>query len=404
MAGTACGAAAVTGVTAGRRRPAHAGGPLLRRLPMVLDAGTRLLVSRHALHEVRLAPDADAPAARPLADGEARLAVERFAFTAHNVSCAAFGEAMRCWQFFPTGDAAWGCVPVWGFATVTESRAEGVLPGMRLYGYLPMGTHLVVQPAAVHAGGFRDASPHRAGLAVFHNLYRNAGAADPQRDAMQALLEPLFATAFLIDDFLGARSDVGSAQVLLSSASSKTALATAFCLARRAAAPHVVGLTSAAHVGHVASLGLHAEVVAYEAIERLDPSRPTMYVDFAGHADLRRRVHEHFAGTLRYSCAVGGTHWRALGSTGPLPGPPPEPFFAPAQLQRRSAAPPAGWGAEGLRQRLDSAWQQFVSRAADPTQPWVEVQEARGAAAVEEGYRTVLSGKSDPAKGWMLTF
>ena len=42
----------------------------------------------------------------PLADGELRLRIERFALTANNITYAAFGEAMRYWDFFPTGDAA----------------------------------------------------------------------------------------------------------------------------------------------------------------------------------------------------------------------------------------------------------------------------------------------------------
>lgn len=371
---------------------------------MVLDAGSRFLVSRRDLHDVRLAPDPDAPAARALAEGEARLAVERFAFTANNVTYAAFGDAMHYWQFFPTGDAGWGCVPVWGFATVVESRAAGVEPGTRLYGYLPMGTHLVVQPSLAGPAGFTDASAHRASLPVFYNQYRTAGPAAPARDALQALLEPLFATAFLIDDFLAEQGDFGAAQVLLSSASSKTALATAHCLAQRAGAPRVVGLTSPANAGYVQSLGLYGEVTDYDALPGLDPSRPTVYVDFAGNADLRRRVHEHFAGALTYSCAVGGTHWGALGGSKALPGPKPELFFAPARLALRVQPPPAGWGADGLRQRLGAAWKGFVQRAADPAHPWITVHDTRGAAAVEAGYRAVLGGQADPQRGWMLGF
>ena len=67
-------------------------------------------------------------AVEPLADGEARLRIDAFALTSNNVTYAAFGEAMKYWQFFPCGDAAWGCIPVWGFAEVVESRAAGVEP------------------------------------------------------------------------------------------------------------------------------------------------------------------------------------------------------------------------------------------------------------------------------------
>jgi len=58
--------------------------------------------------------------AEPLAEGQARFRIDRFALTSNNVTYGAFGDAMRYWDFFPTGDATTGCIPVWGFADVVE--------------------------------------------------------------------------------------------------------------------------------------------------------------------------------------------------------------------------------------------------------------------------------------------
>jgi hypothetical protein len=69
-----------------------------------------------------------------LRPGEARLRIDLFALTANNVTYGAFGETMRYWDFFPTGDAQSGCIPVWGFATVVESLVDGVDVGERFYG------------------------------------------------------------------------------------------------------------------------------------------------------------------------------------------------------------------------------------------------------------------------------
>ncbi len=110
------------------------------------DTGHRLFIQRTHLPTAHLGADPDAPAARPLAAGEARLAVDRFALTANNITYAAFGEAMKYWQFFPSGDPALGCLPVWGFATVAESQVDGLSVGRRVWGYFPAGTHLVVAP------------------------------------------------------------------------------------------------------------------------------------------------------------------------------------------------------------------------------------------------------------------
>jgi len=121
---------------------------------MPQDDAQRFQVARNDLRTSRLVPDPDAPQRRALAEGEARLRIDRFALTSNNITYAAFGEAMKYWEFFPSGDAAWGNIPVWGFAEVVESRAEGVAVGERCYGYWPMGRYLVVQPARVGTQGF----------------------------------------------------------------------------------------------------------------------------------------------------------------------------------------------------------------------------------------------------------
>ena len=160
--------------------------------------------------------------------------MEPFSLTANNITYAAFGEAMKYWQFFPAATPRSGCVPVWGFATVVESQAEGVGAGS-VCGLLPRGhasrggasrgrpTASSTAPRTAGAGGrlqpvpFCDADP---GLEAAH-------------EGAQAVLRPLFTTSFLIDDFLADTGFFGARQVLLSSASSKTAYGTAFCLAQR---------------------------------------------------------------------------------------------------------------------------------------------------------------------------
>src|SRR5262245_47153396 len=204
------------------------------------DPAQRFQVSRSNLRESRLVPDPDAPEIRPLAEGEARLRIDCFALTSNNITYDAFGGAMKYWAFFPTGDKDWGNIPVWGFADVVESRAEGVDVGERCYGYWPMGRYLVVQPTRTGRHAFVDGAEHRAALPAIYNRIQRC-AADPgyvaAQEAQQALLQPLFVTSFLIDDFLADAQFFGARQVLLSSASSKTAYGTAFCLALRRGRP-----------------------------------------------------------------------------------------------------------------------------------------------------------------------
>jgi hypothetical protein len=342
----------------------------------------------------------------PLDDGGIRVLIESFALTANNITYAAFGDAMHYWDFFPTGEAGTGCVPVWGFGRVVESRCAEVAVGERLYGYWPMATDTVLHPQRCTPAGFLDGAARRRELAAAYNQYLRCSA-DPSyeasREAEQALLRPLFTTSFLIDDFLADNDRFGAEVAILSSASSKTAYGTAFCLAQRRGTPsamHIVGLTSPANLAFTRGLGCYDEVLAYDAVPTLDPSRRAVYVDFSGSTALRSAVHHHLGDTLAYSCSVGGTHWDDLGSGKGLPGPRPTLFFAPAQAKKRVA----DWGPAGFQQRLAQAWHGFIAEATDPAAPWLQVERGEGRAAIERVYAALVEGRSDPRAGHVLAW
>ena len=286
--------------------------------PAQRSSAQRFLVRLGELATARVATYSP-PALQP---GEVRLKVGSFALTSNNITYAAYGDAMSYWQFFPTGEDGWGCIPVWGFATVSESACPGIEPGEQLYGYLPMGSELIVLPQRINAGSFVDAMPHRAGLPAVYNQYMRS-AADPFHrpgsEDIQSLLRPLFITSFLIDDFLAdndffGATATGRGAMLLSSASSKTAYGTAFQLAQRQELD-VIGLTSARNVGFCESLGCYSRVLTYDQLDATDAATPCIYVDFAGNAGLRRRIHERFV-QLKYSCSIGGTHVDELAGPG----------------------------------------------------------------------------------------
>ena len=338
-----------------------------------------------------------------LAEGAVRLAIDSFALTSNNITYAAFGDAMNYWGFFPTGDATTGCIPVWGFANVTESRCEGIAVGERFYGYFPIADAVTLEPARIHPAGFSDGVAHRRELHPVYNHYLRCST-DPsyvaEHEAEQALLRPLFITSFLIDDFLTDSHFFGARAVILSSASSKTAYGTAFCLAqqRGAGGAKVIGLTSPANAAFTRGLGCYDEVVSYDEVATLPADVPSVYVDFSGSVGLRANIHQHFGDHLTYSCSVGGTHWKELGSGKGLPGPRPTLFFAPAQIKKRHA----DWGAAGLQQRTADAWSAFMRPVTAGETPWLRVVRGQGAAAIESTYATLLEGRSNPAEGHIL--
>ena len=350
------------------------------------------LVAKDDLHRCRF--DDTPPVA--LEPGQARLRVERFGLTSNNITYATFGEAMSYWRFFPA-EPDWGRVPVWGFAEVSESRAEQLATGTRVYGYLPPSSELVIAPSRVDPRGFIDASPHRAQLPAAYNSYAAVNA-DPiyeqRSEAAQMLLRPLFFTSFLIDDFLDEADLFGARTVVLSSATSKTANGLAFLLAQRDAV-EVVGLTSARGADFARSLGVYDSVVTYEELRSLDDT-PAAYVDMAGNSELRSAVHGHYGDALVHSAVVGATHHDRMGAVpDSLPGPRPKFFFAPDRVAKRIGE----WGRDGFEQRLAAAWDPYLEWC----EGWLEIIEGTGPEAVEHAYLDLLDGRIDPAKAHVLS-
>lgn len=343
------------------------------------------------MSETRFA-ESEAP---EIEDGQVLLGVDAFGLTTNNITYAVMGETMNYWNFFPAEDG-WAHMPVWGYADVVDSKAEGVPDGIRVYGYLPPASHLVVQPDRASSTDFVDVSPHRVDLPAAYNRYLRTDGNEmyeKENEDYEILLWPLYFTSFLIDDFLGDEDMFGAKLAVLSSASSRTTSALAHLLDKRDGI-EVVGLTSPRNVEFTESLGVYDRVVPYEELESIDTD-PAIYVDVAGDAKVRSAVHGHWGDQLKHSAAVGITHKEDLGGSGELAGPEPTFFFAPTRLQKRNE----DWGAEGLNQRLADAWHPYVEWA----RGWLRVEHGSGPEDVERVYRELLDGKSDPAVGHVLS-
>ena len=326
------------------------------------------------------------------------MRVHSFGLTANNATYAVFGDAMSYWKFFPAPEG-WGRVPMWGFADVEASEADGVEEGTRVYGYLPPSSHLVVTPTRASERGFVDATEHRTALPSPYNEYR-ATSADPfysaGTEALQMLLRPLFLTSFLIDDQLDDDGLAARGPVVISSASSKTAIGTAFLLSRREGV-EVIGLTSERSAEFVEGLGIYSGTVLYDEAESLGGSGPATFVDIAGDGAVRRAVHTAYGGDLLASIAVGATHWDEMGAGGggDLPGPAPALFFAPDRAKKRLT----DWGAAGFGERTAGAWHPFCEWAGG----WLELLEGEGFEAVERAWAEVLDGRVPPHQAHVLT-
>jgi len=322
--------------------------------------------------------------------------VDRFALTANNITYAVMGEQLKYWSLFPA-PSGFGIIPVWGFGDVIASKHPNVGEGERLFGYFPMATHLVIEAADVTKRALRDAAAHRQGVSPVYNSYARVGG-DPafagRQGDYQALLRPLLMLSFLVDDFLAEHEFYGARSVLLSSASSKTAFGLAHLVHTQRKGIRVIGLTSAANVDFVHSLGCYDGVVTYDAIQTLPADSPVAYVDMAGSSDLRARLHNHFGEQMKYSGRIGLTHRATSPDEAALPGAKPSWFFAPDHIRKRAKE----WGPGGVETRFNTAWSGFAPKL----DGWITVIESRGPAAVQQVYLDTLNGRIPPNQGHML--
>ena len=343
---------------------------------------TEVLTRRDALGTTR-------PQSRtaPLGDGEAYFAVESFALTANNVTYAAHGVDMRYWDFYPAPQG-WGIVPVWGFARCVESCAEGIAVGDRAYGYWPFADGAVLRPAKAGRRGFVDAAAHRGDLPSVYNGYARVTPAMAD-EAAYALFRPLFLTSFALDAALAG----AAATVLLSSASSKTALGLAQLMQARGDV-FVVGLTSAGNREFVAATGYYDRVLAYDEIATAAFEGSVAYADFAGDGGLRATIHAAFGDRLTRSIVIGDTHWDVSGATARLPGPRPEFFFAPTVLAEQIGA----LGQAAFDARVEAGWTAFVASTA----PWLRIATVDGLDAAAAAWTRLAGGAVDPAAGLIV--
>ncbi|WP_299440308.1 DUF2855 family protein [uncultured Aquimarina sp.] len=331
-----------------------------------------------------------------LSSNQVLLEIEKISFTSNNITYGVVGEQMNYWNFFPT-QSGYGIIPAWGLANVIISNHPDVQVGQRFYGYYPMSTHLLVTIDNVSSKGFMDNTEHRQALPPIYNFYSNTEqdpTFTPETEELISIFRPLFVTSFLIDDDLADHNFYNATQILLTSASSKTAQALAFLLANRKKENglnfNILGLTSDKNVEFVKQLGWYDQTISYDEISRLDTNEKSIVVDFAGNHNLQFRLQTLLSDKLVCNCLVGLVDWQNLEGEKPLPRKGAF-FFAPKQARKRQKE----WGLVKFQQKIGEAWLQFI----DVTQSVISIKEHIGTEKLKQLYLDMLSGKIDPKYG-----
>lgn len=335
-----------------------------------------------------------------IGNGEVLVKIDKFAFTANNVTYAVAGEQLGYWRFFPPmgeSTAGWGVLPVWGFADVVESNVPEIPVGDRFFGYFPPASYLKMKPTGITDQQFIDAPPHRAKLPMGYNLYRRVKAEpgySPLMDKGRALLFPLYLTSYCIWDSIQDKSWYGAEQILILSASSKTSIGLAYALQADDNAPKVIGLTSKRNLEMVKSLNLYDQSLSYDDIADIDANIPTLIVDMSGNGKLMAALHTHVGEQMKCTINVGLTHWMNAKKPKGIIMERSKTFFVPSHAEKRIKE----WGMATFNQKTTA----FIMENAFKTSQWLTFRKIDGLAGMADIHQAVCEGRIAPNEGLIV--
>jgi len=362
---------------------------------------------------------------------EIRMRVDRVGLSANNMFYAQMGEApfLKFFAVYPVPQRPeLANVPAWGVATIVESNHRDFAVGEQYRGFLHM-TNVVQMKARRTADGFVAYGGNRDKLNKAYNGFVkvNDSKTSPSgvtgsRAELATIVMPGALSGFLLCELLRSHGFYGGNSVVLTSASSKLSLATAFLLKHERAAGklgRIIGYSSKNNVEFVRSTGLFDDVLTYEQDLPSDPTLKPVFIDVAGDATIYRRIQKRLAKGL----AVGGTHTKAKASTftafspssilklvGSMLAPPPvakwldkhlnptlEMFFAPTVMSELIAR----WGRSEFDEKCDAALLSFVDAAL--AHAWIKIVRAESPAAIQSEYRRIVEGSVPPSEAIILS-
>jgi hypothetical protein len=176
----------------------------------------------------------------------------------------------------------------------------------------------------------------------------------------------------------------GPCQLVIVSASSKTAQGTAFMLKGERA---TIGLTSRRHAAWAREAGMCDAVFGYDELDRLADVERCLVIDFSGDPQLQDRV----VTALGHRCAtwlrVGSTHGGAFAIGAAAARVPGSLFSGPEQIERRVAQ----WGRAEFDRRLANALGDFTAAM----QAHCTVDHRDGAEGTVVAWRAIQQGNVD---------
>ncbi|MGB3726017.1 MAG: DUF2855 family protein [Glaciecola sp.] len=346
----------------------------------------RILINKHKLQQTSIETQSIA-----IADKQILLQIDSFGLSANNITYAVLGDSFGYWGFFPSNNISeQGVMPVWGFATVTESRHPDIEIGKRVFGYFPFASHLLVEPNKISVNGFSDAHPQRKSISPVYDQYVYCDTDpgySPQNESWQITYRPLFMTAFVLADFVSSTHSNADV-VILTSASSKTAYGTAMLLKQNNPNTQVIGLTSPGNIDFVSALNCYDAVYTYNDIAQIKAQQSAVTLDFAGNKQTLVAVQAHLGEANTATLLIGATDVQGRANATDKTQANGDVFFAPSQVKLRQQE----WGQVEFFTKYQMAWVHFLTQI----KPHIKEVHVVGFENMAHQYESALAGNINP--------
>lgn len=209
-----------------------------------------------------------------------------------------------------------------------------------------------------------------------------------------------------MEDYLYEANYKGLQNMLISSASSKTAFIVAYRMRLRrdlsnGALPiNIIGLTSRSNLSFTRRLGFYDQVFSYDQVDdvrKVSKLDNCLYIDVSGNQPLNASIAKSIGPKLTISLGMtsveGGNASSFTGAGGNQEG--FESFFMPEWLAVRLKQ----LGSKRLKEMQKVVWDQVM----DDCRSWIIIDTYRGEEKVLEAYLKTLKGSVPPDKGQMFS-
>jgi len=205
-----------------------------------------------------------------------------------------------------------------------------------------------------------------------------------------------FPTSYLINNLLEESSFFSANQVIITSASSKTALGLAFLLKKnqKKYGKKIIGITSPKNQKFVEGSGYYDQTISYPDLDKALPKNDAVILDFNGNAELLLKFKVLLKEQLKHISLIGITDWNSSKSYDGIPN--TVPFSSGIQGQKL-------FQKQGLAKATQLV-QQEQAEFTQSLQKLITLTYLNNSDNLASFYKKILNGNTNPQYGHLISF